>query len=306
MQFTPTVRLGYSNLWARAHVLPQHKAELTAICKRFIANRARYAGVEKITGVPWWWVACVHERESGCNFATHLANGDPLNEKTTHVPAGRGPFLTWEAGAADALRYMGLDQIKDWSLPSALYQFERYNGQGYTYRNINSPYVWSFTDLYSKGKFGSDGQFSPSLIDSQPGCAAMLNILLTLLPGLLTQVLPQMTTPTTVSSVPAAPIAPTSTAGLNTSNAAILMAAVTSIISSLFAVGSPVAILLHGASWWHVIGAGLTFVAGMGATIAPLAGLLSSNAETIVNTVSATAGTIAGNVAASTQPAPQA
>jgi len=194
MQFS-AMRAGYVNLWAKAHVLPQHEATLKAICEKFIAHRARYEAVEHLTGVPWWWIACVHMRESSCNFYTHLANGDPLDHKTVHVPAGRGPFATWEDGAVDALRYMGLHLVTDWSLPAALFQFERYNGWGYVSKGVNSPYVWSWTDLYSRGKYVADGAFSPSTIDPQPGCAAMLNILLSLVPNLIAQVIPMVIPP---------------------------------------------------------------------------------------------------------------
>ena len=220
MRFTPTVKLGYTNLWAKAKVLPGYEVALKSICTRkFIANRARYEAVEKLTGVPWWWIAIVHERESGCNFFTHLANGDPLDKPTTHVPAGRGPFDTWEDGAVDALRYMGLDQITDWSLPHALYQFERYNGWGYLGR-CNSPYVWSWTDLYTGGKFISDGVFSASAVDNQPGCAAMLQILLALVPGLLTKVLTPMTQTTTTTTTPVpAPVPTVPSAGITVSTA---------------------------------------------------------------------------------------
>ena len=204
MQFA-SMRAGYENLWAKAKVLPQHELTLKSICDQFIANRVRYEAVEKTTGVPWWWIACVHMRESSCNFYTHLANGDPLDHKTVHVPAGRGPFATWEDGAIDALRYMGLHLVTDWSLPAALYQFERYNGWGYVSKGINSPYVWSFTDLYRAGKYVGDNDFSASAIDPQPGCAAMLNILLSLVPNLVAQVI---TMPTTAPAAPT-PAVPT-------------------------------------------------------------------------------------------------
>jgi lysozyme family protein len=296
MQLTPTVRLGYSNLWNRAKVLPRYRATLERICAKFIANRARYETIEKATGVPWWWVACVHERESSCNFSTHLANGDPLNHKTVHVPAGRGPFATWEDGAIDAVKYKGLHRVTDWSLPAALYWFEAYNGWGYVQFGVNSPYVWSFTDQYTTGKYYADGKYASALVDPQPGCAAMLKILLTLVPGLLNVALQQGSKMSMPSPLPTAPISASSTSGLNTSNGAILSTVVASITSTLFGSGSALAILLHGQSWWHVASAGLTLVAGLGAAAAPVVSLLNSNAGAIVNTVAAAAGSIVSNV----------
>lgn len=300
MQYTATVKLGYTNLWSRAKVEPQRVATLKAICQRFIANRARYEAIEKATGVPWWWIACVHERESSCNFGTYLGNGEPLNQVTQLVPRGRGPFPSWEAGAIDALTFQGFAGLRDWSIPAALYRFEAYNGWGYVSKGVNSPYVWSFTDQYHGGKYVADGVFSPSTVDPQPGCAAMLNILLTLIPNLIATVIPPMTTPAPSAPPPAVPIGANSTAGLNTSNSAILSTAITSIIGSLFAVGSPAAILMNGTSWGHIVTAGLTLVAGLAAAAAPLANLLNHNAGAILNTVAASAGTVAHNVEVST------
>jgi peptidoglycan hydrolase-like protein with peptidoglycan-binding domain len=51
---------------------------------------------------------------------------------------------------------------------------EAYNGWGYFYRGANSAYVWSWTSQYSSGKFVSDGKWSATAVDQQPGCAAML------------------------------------------------------------------------------------------------------------------------------------
>ena len=190
MQFSETKR-GYENLWSKAKVSPEHASAALGIAQQLISHRSRYEAVAQKTGVPWWWIAIVHKREADCNFATHLANGDPLERKTVHVPAGRGPFATWEDGAIDALRYMGLDKVTDWSLPRALYEFERYNGWGYLGKT-NSPYVWSWTDLYSRGKYqevwnGSRyvSVYRSGLVDPQPGAAAILKELLSLVPGII-------------------------------------------------------------------------------------------------------------------------
>ena len=41
-------------------------------------------------------------------------------------------------------------------------------------RKINSPYVWSFTTLYSRGKYVADGKFSASAVSQQCGAAATM------------------------------------------------------------------------------------------------------------------------------------
>jgi lysozyme family protein len=307
VKFTDVAKRGYGNLWARAVVQPWAVAALNGICNKLISNRSRYAAIEKEIGVPWWFVAMVHERESSCDFTTYLGNGDPLSEVTHDVPRGRGPFHSWEAGAIDALKLQGLDKVKDWSIPAALYQFEAYNGWGYDERGINSPYVWSFTNLYTSGKYKEDDVFYASVVDPQPGCAAMLKIMLTLIPDLIpviTQEAPPMTTPV---SIPTAPTPANSTAGLNLSTGQIISSFVTAITGSLFGVGGPIAILAQGTSWAHWLGAGAALLAGVASVTAPILSLINANLGAIDNTIGAVAGTIANSVnAPAPAPAPAA
>lgn len=173
MEYTPTVRQGYTNLWRKAEVLPAYDNAARLMAEKLNKYRDRYVAIEKTLGVPWWWIACIHERESDCDFKTYLGNGEPLNRRTRLVPKGRGPFATWEEGAEDALRLEDLDKVTDWSIPHALYLAEKYNGWGYLGK-INSPYIWSWTNLYSRGKYVFDGRYSPTARDQQPGVAAML------------------------------------------------------------------------------------------------------------------------------------
>src|ERR1700709_525097 len=57
-----------------------------AIIKR---NEPRYINIVKATGVPSHVVALIHLMECGSSFSEHLHNGDPLTNRTTHVPKGR-------------------------------------------------------------------------------------------------------------------------------------------------------------------------------------------------------------------------
>src|SRR5262245_4146660 len=149
-------------------------AEVAAVAKRLVAAKARYQGVEAKTGVPWWLIAAIHQREASQNFNTQLAQGDPLNQVSTHVPKGMGPFSTWEEGAIAALKHEGMPSVTDWRLEKALYWQEKYNGWGYLSRGIPSPYVWGATSVQRPGKFVADGQWSPTTMDRQLGCAAMI------------------------------------------------------------------------------------------------------------------------------------
>ncbi|HLJ01457.1 MAG TPA: hypothetical protein VKT76_17230 [Bradyrhizobium sp.] len=138
--------------------------------------KSRYQAVSAMTGVPWPVIAVIHERECSQSWMRSLAQGDPWDRISVHVPSGRGPFKSWEDAAVDALShcppYAG--QNKDWSIGTLLTVLEEYNGLGYAARGAPSPYLWAGTDQYRSGKYVRDGVYDPDVIDSQPGCAGML------------------------------------------------------------------------------------------------------------------------------------
>jgi lysozyme family protein len=125
-------------------------------------------------------VGIIHSLEASCDFTRHLHNGDPLTARTTHVPAGRPrtgrPPFTWEASAIDALTLQGFASWKDWSVAGTLYKLEAYNGFGYRdhHRTVPSPYLWSFSNHYTRGKYVADGRFSPTAVSQQCGAAVLL------------------------------------------------------------------------------------------------------------------------------------
>jgi hypothetical protein len=101
-----------------------------------------------------------------------------------HVPAGRGPFRSWEEAAIDALVECAprAARNKDWSIGGALTKLEEYNGLGYASRGKPSPYLWSGTDQYKSGKYVRDGVYDPNTVDSQLGCAGLLLAMMALDP----------------------------------------------------------------------------------------------------------------------------
>ena len=147
-----------------------------------VGAKARYLKVEALTGVPWFVVAVIHEREASQNWNAQLGQGDPLDRISVHVPAGRGPFKTWESGAFDALANCTPHAAhwKDWSAGGALTLLEQYNGLGYFYRGKPSPYVWSGTDQYVSGKYVRDGVYDPNVVDAQLGCAGIIKAMMDL------------------------------------------------------------------------------------------------------------------------------
>jgi len=135
--------------------------------------KARYQAVSAKTGVPWFVIAVIHERESSQDWTGSLAQGDPWNRVSVHVPAGRGPFKSWEEAAVDALVNCApyAARNKDWSIGGLLTMLEQYNGVGYANKGRPSPYIWSGTDQYVSGKYVRDGVYDPSGVDKQLGCA---------------------------------------------------------------------------------------------------------------------------------------
>ncbi len=174
---------GYAALYDKASIRADKIPAVTAIVKTLLANREAYEAVQRETGVPWYMVGCIHSLESGFNFKRHLHNGDPLTARTRQVPAGRPvsgfPPFTWPVSAADALTMPphSLNKIDTWSIARVLYELEKYNGFGYVKRGVNSPYLWSFTTAYTKGKYTADSKFSADAVSQQCGAAAILKTL---------------------------------------------------------------------------------------------------------------------------------
>jgi lysozyme family protein len=182
---------GYRNLWGAAKLQAGKKAEADKVARRIIANRARYEAVGARFGKPFLWplIGALHDREAGGSFAGVLHNGEHIigtGRRTSLVPAGRGPFSTWENAAVDALTMPGKrwDQIKDWPIERWLYQAEAFNGFGYTSRGVNSPYVWSGTSKQQRGKYVADHVWGPSAWDMQLGVAAVLEAIFAIDPSL--------------------------------------------------------------------------------------------------------------------------
>ncbi|HEY0185683.1 MAG TPA: hypothetical protein VGC09_23010 [Rhodopila sp.] len=173
----------YAGMWAAAKPRDDTLKQAQLAAGEIIQSMGRYQAVSDATGVPAWWIGCIHQRESSGSFACHLHNGDPLAVRTVHVPVGRplrgNPPFTWEQSAIDALTMRGL-HAGDWSIPTALRQAEAYNGMGYRNRGMRSPYVWGGTTLQQPGKYVADHVWDATAIDKQIGVAALMQILASL------------------------------------------------------------------------------------------------------------------------------
>lgn len=198
----------YQRLWDTCELRPEYRSQIAWHVEKILKHRDRYNDVQIITGVPWWFVGVIHAMEASYNFTKHLHNGDPLSARTRRVPKNRPvsgvPPFTWSASACDALEMKNFHLYKSWTVPEALYRLEIYNGTGYAlYRGIETPYLWSYTNHYSRGKYVSDGRYDPQAVSKQAGACAILKALaarepsvaMALEPGRVTQTLPPLPPP---------------------------------------------------------------------------------------------------------------
>lgn len=172
---------GYAHMWDSCTIT--RPADAGRMADQILKFKQTYQAIEAETGVPWPFIGVIHIRESDGDMRTHLHNGDSLRGFTHQVPAGRpkvghGPPFTWTESAIDALKYEGLDKLHgQWNVELMLFEEEAYNGWGYLSKGDNSPYVWSWTNMYHGGKYVADGVYSSSAVDPQPGTAAMMKAL---------------------------------------------------------------------------------------------------------------------------------
>ena len=156
-------------------------AQILATAKRVLAGKPRYVSIEVFTGVPWYMIACVHNMECSGNFKGVLHNGEPIvgtGQKTKLVPAGCGPFATWEDAALDAIKTQSLYKVPIWTIGHILKQCELFNGSGYLkyHGNENSPYVWACSNINDgTGKYVADGKWSETAkTNGQVGAATII------------------------------------------------------------------------------------------------------------------------------------
>lgn len=169
--------------WHEAKIDPRWVSRVDAAIDKYLANKARYKGIEKLRphpSVPSRVIFGLHMRESTMNFGKHLHEGSSLRGRTRWVPKGRpksNPPFTWEESAEDALYKLKDMENWDWStLDSMLQNIEMFNGLGYQkyHKEVPSPYLWSGTTIYTRGKYVADGRFSKLAVDKQLGVATVL------------------------------------------------------------------------------------------------------------------------------------
>lgn len=147
---------------------PLRPLDAHAAATRLLVHRDRFLSLQEACGVPALWVMPVFVRENP-SFNSYLGNGQPLTHRTTEVPAGRGPFDSWEEGAADALKLDDITEVGNWTWAMGCYEWEKWNGFGPRRHGRPTGYVTAGTNIYAGGKYISDGVWSRGTWDHQLG-----------------------------------------------------------------------------------------------------------------------------------------
>jgi lysozyme family protein len=229
------LKVANAKRWANAKLT----RNFTSVARHLVdpIARGRYQAVGKRTSVPWPVIAVIHERECSQDWTGSLAQGDPWNRVSVHVPAGRGPFKSWEEAAVDALVNSApyAARNKDWSIGGTLAKLEEYNGLGYAARGKPSPYIWSGTDQYRSGKYVRDGVYDPDAVDSQLGCAGLLMAMMALDPSIkFADVTITATKPPTAAAPKPAPIRASPSPSIIHPSKGSIGAFIASILSAIF------------------------------------------------------------------------
>jgi lysozyme family protein len=180
ISFSENLAKEYERLYRSIVYDESRFSEIDALADTLLEHRERYENVAETLGIPWYFVGVIHNMESSMRFDRHLHNGDPLNDRTIHVPAGRpktgNPPFSWEESAIDALKLRRVDRVREWSLGRTLYEIEGYNGWGYRlyHKHVLSPYLWSWSGHYCCGKYIYDGTWSDTAKSKQCGAAVLL------------------------------------------------------------------------------------------------------------------------------------
>ncbi len=178
------LRAEYDDLFRTAEIRSNYRSKVAWYVNKLKDpdNQERYKRVAAAACIPWFAVGIIHGMEAGFNFRGHLHNGDSLKRKTRNIPRNRpkvwNPPNSWELSAIDALKHDKLDNQEDWSLAATLFRWEGYNGfRSRTIHKINTPYLWSFSNHYSKGKYVRDNVWNGDAVSKQCGAAVMLKVL---------------------------------------------------------------------------------------------------------------------------------
>ena len=161
----------YSGLLAAMSIRKERKELIDHVAVKLIGFKTRYEPVTAANGVPAIFIGPSFEREASSDFRRNPAQGWPLSS-VSHVIPHNGPFKTWFDAAIAAYHLDGLDKVGagNWTWELVCFYAEMFNGFGYRdVHHMHSPYLWGGTNIQTKGKYTTDGNFDPNAWDEQVG-----------------------------------------------------------------------------------------------------------------------------------------
>lgn len=180
----------YTSLLAAMKINTSRASQLSSRADAILGLASHHADewaeVFATTAVPKLWGLASFERESGSDYACSPAQGDRWDRRSIHVPSGLGPYPNWGASCVAAYRIDHLDLIgeKGWTWDRACYDGELFNGFGPRNHGRHTGYLWAWSNIYTGGKYVSDGVWSPTTFDQQCGMAPLMMEMLRLDPSL--------------------------------------------------------------------------------------------------------------------------
>lgn len=161
---------------------------VNAAAETLLKSKQAYLDVQGVTGVPAVLLMGLMWRERNGGLQYYLGNGQPLSQRTTIVPKGRGPFSppdAWKKGALDAIKLVHLDDNSSpWSWSYICWKGEAWNGFGPRNHGVHTGYLWAGSNHYTRGKYVSDGKWDPSFVDTQVGIIPVVETAVALDPSL--------------------------------------------------------------------------------------------------------------------------
>jgi hypothetical protein len=118
--------------------------------------------------------------ECGQDWTLNIAQGDPWNKRSVHVPKGRGPFNSWEEAAIDALSIDGTDKVKLWSVERLCYELENTTGSAPAQRASTPRICGATATTTARGKYVADHVWDANAVSGQAGAMPILSRMMAL------------------------------------------------------------------------------------------------------------------------------
>lgn len=166
--------LGVTSFKSGTSAEPNAYSDAASIFLRcYTARENEYRQISDRTGVPAKLIAAIHFREAGGNIEKSIRDGSDLNERdfvedaVDAINNSGGRWLQFKQGIG-----MGANTA---NLLAMLQFAEFWNGTGCADNGRINPYLYSGSNIYTKGKYTSDGVWDPNFVDKQPGVFYLLS-----------------------------------------------------------------------------------------------------------------------------------